>query len=558
MSNKYRECVDEALSTMRYRQCVDEALPTMRYRQCMDEALSTMMFGKQVEQRWSEKVSGFLDSNAQSRRPFKAAVDRGDVRVDQIKKADASKFVTTNHYLSSYPQHTASYGLYLKAKLVGVAVYSNPARDSGKRYGNVPQRQVQELSRLVMLPSAKAGAETYFLAESLKRFKSYFRTAERTMAGGKREPKALSVLISHSDPTPVINQVKNKPVLAGHIGNIYQARSMLYTGRSSIRWRYSTWDGKPIPVRTLPKIRAYLRGDTVVGAGGKAALEDLGRRISKPLVRHIEAGFKDRGVEALLRDWALDNPGFIQVNKHPGNLVYVKLTGGKRQNRRIMPRLPAPTIEAWVFQKVSPDLHQLQKRSPKKVNSYAACARKSLLFGVKGPFDFQPDPTTTDLGTVLLTDPQSVNEAGLNMQRTEDSAWWLDQLEQARDKGNTQLWQDATWRGLVIFLKRTPGRLSSADILTYAKMHPYPKRPRQRYIKLLRDLNRDMCPGYLTRAGDKAHELLDVWETLTDEEKKGLPVPPQLYTQTSCRVGSLSRHDSLMSVEQLLSEVYCG
>ena len=529
-----------------------------RYRQCVDETLSTMMFGKQVEQRWSEKVSGFLASNAQSRKPFKAAVDRGDVRVEQIAKADASQFVTANHYLSSYPQHTASYGLYLKAKLVGVAVYSNPARNSGKRYGNVPQSQVQELSRLVLLPSAKAGAETYFLAESLQRFKSYFRTAERTMAGGKREPRTLSVLISHSDPMPVVNKVSQKVVLAGHIGNIYQARSMLYTGRSSVKYRYSTWEGKPIPVRTLPKIRAYLRGDTVVGAGGKAALEDLGRRISRPLVRHIEAGFKDRSVEALLRDWALDNPGFIQVSKHPGNLVYVKLTGGKKANRRIMPRLPAPTIEAWVFQKVSPDLHRLQKQNPKQVNGYAACARKSLLFGVEGPFDFQPDPTTTDLGTVLLTDPQSVNQAGLNMERTEDSAWWLGQLEQARDEGNTQLWQDATWRGLVIFLRRTPGRLSSADILTYAKTHPYPKRPRQRYLKLLRDLNRDMSPGYLTRAGDKAHELLDVWETLSDKDREGLPVPPQLYTKTSCRVGSLSRHDSLMSVEQLLSEVYCG
>ena len=75
---------------------------------------------------------------------------------------------------------------------------------------------------------------------------------------------------------------------------------------------------------------------------------------------------------------------------------------------------------------------------------------------------------------------------------------------------------------------------------------------------MLRDLNRTMAPGYVVRAGDKAHELLKVWFTLTDEQKKGLPVPPQLYTQTSCRVGSLSRHDSLMSVEQLLSEVYCG
>tara|TARA_Y100000389_G_scaffold192113_1_gene219208 strand:+ start:5531 stop:7168 length:1638 start_codon:yes stop_codon:yes gene_type:complete len=542
----------------KYRECVDEALPTMRYRQCVDEALSTMMFGKQVEQRWSEKVSGFLTSNAQSRKPFKSALDRGDVRVDQIEKANASRFVTTNHYLSSYPQHTASYGLYLKAKLVGVAVYSNPARNSGKRYGNVPQSQVQELSRLVLLPSAKSGAETYFLAESLKRFKSYFRTAERTMAGSKREPRELSVLISHSDPMPVVNKVSQRVVLSGHIGNIYQARSMLYTGRSRIAYRYTTWDGKPIPARSLTKIRAYLRGDNVVGAGGKTALEDLGRRISRPLVRHIEAGFEDRSVEALLRDWARANPDIIQVNKHPGNLVYVKLTGGRRANRRIVPRLPAPTIEAWVFQKVSPDLHRLQRRNPKKINSYAACARKSLLFGVEGPFDFQPDPTTTDLGTVLLTDPQSVNEAGLNMERTEDSAWWLGQLEQARDKGNTQLWQDATWRGLVIFLRRTPGRLSSADILTYAKTHPYPKRPRQRYIKMLRDLNRDMCPGYLTRAGDKAHELLDVWETLTDKDRQGLPVPPQLYTETSCRVGSLSRHDSLMSVEQLLSEVYCG
>jgi hypothetical protein len=543
----------------KYRECVDEALPTMRYRQCVDETLSTMMFGKQVEQRWRDRVSKFIVSN---RGPnFSEDVKKGNVRVEQIEKKDASKFVTKNHYLASYPQHTASFGLYLGVKLVGVAVYSNPARNSGKRYGNVPQGQVQELSRLVLLDKIKSGAETYFLRESLQEFKRYYTTDKKTMKGGTRTPKRLSVIISHSDPLPVVNKKKNKVVLPGHIGNIYQAHSMLYTGRSSRSYRYTTWDGKPIPVRSLTKIRAFLRGDTEKGAGGKKALEDLGKKVSKPLARYIEANFESKGVAELVRDWALVNRGIVQVNAHPGNLVYVRLTGNRNMNRRIKPRLPAPTIEAWVLQKVSPALYNLRdpkKAIPKGEDRVAACIRRSLLFGVKGPFDFQPDPTTTDLGTVLLTDPQSVNEAGLNMERTEDSAWWLGQLEQARNEGNEQLWQDAKWRGLVMFLKGTPGRLSSADILTFAKTHPYPKRPDQRYIKMLRDLNRDMCPGYLTRAGDKAHELLKVWETLTDEEKKGLPVPPQLYTQTNCRVGSLSRHDSLMSVEQLLSEVYCG
>ena len=133
-------------------------------------------------------------------------------------------------------------------------------------------------------------------------------------------------------------------------------------------------------------------------------------------------------------------------------------------NRRIKPRLPAPTIEAWVFQQVSPDLYGLQNRKPEEINEYAACARKSLLFGVKGPFDFQPDPTTHRPRHRAADRPQSVNEAGLNMERTESSAWWLGQLEKARGNGNEQLWQDAKWRGLVMFLEDNPGRLSSADI----------------------------------------------------------------------------------------------
>ena len=222
-------------------------------------------------------------------------------RTDREK--DASKFVTKNHYLASYPQHTAAFGLYLGVKLVGVAVYSNPARSSGKRYGNVPQGQVQELSRLVLLDKIKSGAETYLLRESLQEFKRYYTTDKQTMGGGTRTPKRLSVIISHSDPLPVVNKKENKVVLPGHIGNIYQAHSMLYTGRSSKSYRYTTWDGRPIPVRSLTKIRAFLRGDTEKGAGGKKALEDLGKKVSKPLVKYIEANFESKGVANLVRDW---------------------------------------------------------------------------------------------------------------------------------------------------------------------------------------------------------------------------------------------------------------
>jgi hypothetical protein len=529
----------------------------LRRRGGRNDIVSTVQVGRQqilseavdagrinVSQRWREGMSDFV--------PNTGTVPKAAYEVEQIDGAVAKCFVKKHHYLPNFPQIGAAYGLYTNcgAKLVGVAIWSNAARNSEVRYGRVEKNEIRDLSRLVLLDEVPGNAESFFVAEARRQYLKYHKTKKRTFGGSKRTPSKLRVLLSMSDPVPVSDSEGNI-ILPGHIGNVYQALNAYYVGRSSPKTQLVVTPGGHIMAgRGYSKVDAWLRDDSKAGRGGETMLDRLDKMLP---VRGFKEARRRSGktTEALLKekDGRGRNRWGLRTQHHPGNIVYAWLVGDKRENRATLKRLPAPTVEIWIQRMILPDVERLRDLTGTPAKYRRASAQTRLLaVGALG-YPIQPSPVRQQIASDKLgPTPQEI---------CEPAPWWLGKLAE----GGELLRQDAHWRGLDLWLRRKGQKMITAlDILGWAKENPYPKEDRQKYISLLRKMQRVWTTGTVDRINNLAVELLDVWGRLSAEEQAGLLEPPQVRLKLTCRLrGSSNKwQNAVWSTEELLQAAYCG
>lgn len=194
---------------------------------------------------------------------------------------EAKAFVLAHHYAGTYPAARWRFGLYRRAALVGVAVFSHPSND--QVLTNVfpgAARDSVELGRLVLLDSVPGNGESWFVA--------------RCLAQLRRE--GLAGVVSFSDPIPRATAAGHC-VMPGHVGVVYQASNARYLLRSTPRVLRLLPDGRVFSARTAQKVRALERGwehaAAQLEAAGAARLEGDPRawlatwlpRVTRPL-RH--------------------------------------------------------------------------------------------------------------------------------------------------------------------------------------------------------------------------------------------------------------------------------
>lgn len=261
-----------------------------------------------ASQRWTERRPSWAPTTD-------GGFDPARYRVDQIDLPTARRFVETHHYARSWPADRFRYGLWLTEPdrheiLVGVAVFGIPT--SRKALTNVfpdlePYVESVELSRLVLLGGrgqtgglAPANAESWFVA----------RCNTELAAAGVRG------VLSFSDPVP--RPTPAGPVLAGHVGIVYQAINATFLGRATARPLTLLPDGTVLSDRAAQKVRAAERGHAAV----QRRLIELG---APPLADGQDPA-------RWLRD-ALDTVGAIRL-RHRGNLRYAWPVGDRNVRRR--------------------------------------------------------------------------------------------------------------------------------------------------------------------------------------------------------------------------------
>lgn len=154
----------------------------------------------------------------------------------------ARAFVTRHHYSGTYPAARRRFGLHARfVGLVGVAVFSQPMSDASLRPWG--RDDAMELGRLVLLDDVRANAESWFVAwcfEVLRR-------------------EGLAGIVSHSDPE-ARTDADGARVFVGHIGTVYQALGVVYTGCASPRTMRLAADGRELSNRAASKLRNGERG----------------------------------------------------------------------------------------------------------------------------------------------------------------------------------------------------------------------------------------------------------------------------------------------------------
>jgi len=158
---------------------------------------------------------------------------------------EARRFVLDHHYSGTYPAARFRFGLYHRAKLAGVAVFSHPVSDLTLTnvFRGAPAVAGVELGRFILLDEVPGNGETWFLARCFEHL--------------RRE--GIVGVVSFSDPTARTN-AHGETVFAGHIGTIYQAANGRYLGRSAARSLHVLPDGQVFSSRALQKIRAGSQG----------------------------------------------------------------------------------------------------------------------------------------------------------------------------------------------------------------------------------------------------------------------------------------------------------
>lgn len=189
-----------------------------------------------VVQRWRERRDTY--------RPAREVVDLRRMEVAAIPgDTTARAFVEAHHYSGSYPAARFRFGLYERAELVGVVVFSQPVSDAVLDCLPREGGERAELGRLVLLDRVGANAETWLVA----------RCFELLRAEG------LTGIVSLSDPI-ARTASDGGEVFPGHVGTIYQAGNATYLGRATARTLRLLPDGSVLNARTRQKLLAGERG----------------------------------------------------------------------------------------------------------------------------------------------------------------------------------------------------------------------------------------------------------------------------------------------------------
>ncbi|MGH7339980.1 MAG: hypothetical protein ACREKH_05765, partial [Candidatus Rokuibacteriota bacterium] len=249
-----------------------------------------------MAQRWR--------SGRDSYRPVGETIDTSAYEVAAIPDdSTARAFVTAHHYSRSYPAARFRYGLYRGASLVGVAVFSVPARDAVLAILPGEPLERTELGRFVLVDDVPANGETWFLA----------RAFELLRAAG------IAGVVSFSDPMPR-TRLDGSLVHPGHVGTIYQAMNAVFLGRARAETLRLLPDGTVLHRRAMSKLRHGEQGwryvaSRLVAIGASEPTGDL-------------RTWSDAWLSRLTRPVS-----------HPGNLKYA-WTLRRRDRRHLPPSLP--------------------------------------------------------------------------------------------------------------------------------------------------------------------------------------------------------------------------
>ena len=283
-----------------------------------------------VAQRWREHRGVY--------RPAGEVIVPSHYEVAEIPDDTTPRaFIHEHHYSHTFPSARFRFGLYRGGALVGVAVFSTPMQDKvldvlpvgaevraagpwmcRSRFGSevtnnrifIPgeKRDRTELGRLVLLDDVPGNGESWFVTRC---FEALLR--EHGITG----------VLSFSDPTPRTD-ASGRVIFLGHVGNVYQAMSAIYAGRSTPRTLRLLPDGTVLSDRAMSKVRQQEQGH--------AAVEKiLVRAGAKPLGRREEPA-------VWLRKWL---QRLTTTSRHPGNFRYLfGLTPAVK--RHLPPSMPYP------------------------------------------------------------------------------------------------------------------------------------------------------------------------------------------------------------------------
>lgn len=259
-------------------------------------------------QRWRDRRESAV--------PAGSLIDPSIMRVALIDETkEAKPFIVQHHYSGTFPAARLCVGLFRRADLVGVAVFSVGMQPAAMpKWSGVEAGRGCELGRLVLLDDVAGNAESWFIA--------------RAFSALKREKPRLQAVLSYADPVER-RDAAGRVVKPGHVGTIYQAMSALYRGRASPRTDYLTPAGEHVSRRAMSKI--------MLGEIGEGYAVDQLHRLGAPRREGNEIG----------RDWIdrLRGGGFLRGVRHPGNHTYVfPLTLGGRIAAKKLDTQPYPKI----------------------------------------------------------------------------------------------------------------------------------------------------------------------------------------------------------------------
>ena len=455
-----------------------------------------------VTQRWEQGADRY--------RPASEGFDpdRYEVRpIDETR--EARPFVLQHHYSRSFPSIRLPLGLIELGlrrrpdRLVGVLTFGHPSAEAAPmKWANIQRtRDAGELNRLVMLDEVPGNAETWFLGQAMPLAQSYWASMGDN----------LKLIISYSDP--VVRRAPDGEVLMpGHIGNIYQAHNATFAGRASRRsGDLFSPAGVLIDKKLITKLRSADRPNPT-----------MGWQYAERAV--LAAGAPERKRGESYANWInriKRSPGFYTRN-HPGNLTYLWAIGDKRQRKEVSAHFPMTDLDAWLSSLAVENLSQYtnQMATPAKFGKAAA---------------------------------------GLLPAYAHSASHWLKLLSQAPVAVSRD---DAPLRGVqdwLTSLERRGGRVSLEQIQDWVSTHDaYPKRPRQRYISLLRKYERAWSRGDIAPATELAGILGETWRSLSSQDRVDLDPPPG---STDCRLPAGSsnhrRAPGSMSLSDLLSRTIC-
>jgi hypothetical protein len=259
-------------------------------------------------QRWRSRRASYVRPDSPIR--------THEHEVAPIGREVARRFVVEHHYAGTFPAARWSFGLHRGAELVGVAVFSVPARDEVlTRVFPGAACDSTELGRFVLLDQVAGNGETWFLARCLD---------ELRRAG-------VRGVVSFSDPLPR-RALDGTLTMPGHVGTIYQASSAVYLGRARAEGLLLLPDGRSFPRRALAKIRAGHKGWRY---SVRALLAAGAREVPACLAGDGPADLEE--LRAWLADWS---PRLLRRVSHPGNHKYA-FALDRRARKHIGPAVPA-------------------------------------------------------------------------------------------------------------------------------------------------------------------------------------------------------------------------